>query len=97
MPSSRAVNRTLLATARQLNTLIYASRDRFSHDAADMTPIMRAKGATLAPGIAKAAALAELEPGNDRGFLLSELRRQANRFRATLRHAQERLAASGPS
>lgn len=83
------INRALLATSRQLNTLMYASRDRFTHDPADMTPIMRARGAMMAPGLGKAAALPGLQDDEDgRGFLLTLLRRQVNRFNETLKTAQ---------
>lgn len=84
----RKVNRKLLAVSRQLNTLVYAGHDRFSHDPADMTPIMRAKGAVMVPGMAKAAALPDLTDPDAKGFLLTQLRRQVNRFRETLGHAQ---------
>lgn len=82
------VNHMLLAVSRQLNTLVYANHDRFSHDPADMTPIMRAKGAVMVPGIAKAEALPHITDRDTKGFLLTQLRRQVNRFRETLDQAQ---------
>ena len=84
----RKINRKLLAVSRQLNTLVYASHDRFSHDPADMTPIMRAKGAVMVPGLAKAQALPEIDDVDTKGFLLTQSRRQVNRFRETLGLAQ---------
>lgn len=80
-------NRRLLAATRQLNTLVYASRDRFSHDAADLTPLMRAKGATMVPGLAAATRVDSLTDANERGFLTAQLRRQVNRFQDTLERA----------
>lgn len=80
-------NRKVLAVSRQLNTLVYASRDRFSHDAADLTPVMRAKGATMVPGLAPATRLDGVTDANERGFLVTQLRRQVNRFQDTLDRA----------
>ena len=83
--STRRLNTALLRLSRILNPVVYSRRGRFFHDPAEWSPIMRASGRYVLPGLTPAAALPSLAGTRDYGFLRAQLRRECNRIRAALR------------
>ena len=82
---ARRLNAALLRLSRMLNPVVYSRRGRFFHDPAEWSPIMRASGRYVLPGLAPAAALPGLAGTRDYGFLRAQLVRECNRIRAALR------------
>ena len=82
-----AANDVLRRMARALLPLVFTTEGRYTHEAADITPMMSTHRASMYPGINRAFGLAEIEDENERGFLVTKLVRQANRFRDELRRA----------
>lgn len=79
-------NRTLRRLARLLLPLTFTTEGRYTHEAADITPMMSTHRGSMYPGINRAFGLPDLAP-DDRLFLQTHLVRQANRFRDTLQEA----------
>lgn len=86
-PAARRLNAALLRLSRVLNPVVYSRRGRFFHDPAEWSPIMRASGRYVLPGLSPAAALPSLAGTRDYGFLRAQLVRECNRVRAALRDA----------
>lgn len=82
-----AANDVLRRMARTLLPLVFTTEGRFTHEAADITPMMSTHRASMYPGLNKAFGIAAIEDENERGFLKTKLVRQANRFREELRRA----------
>ena len=70
-----------------LNPVVYSRRGRFFHDPAEWSPIMRASGRYVLPGLSPAGVLASLAGTRDYGFLRAQLLRECNRVRSALREA----------
>jgi len=85
----RAANDVLRRLARILLPLVFTTEGRYTHEAADITPMMSTHRASMYPGLNRAFAVAELEDANERGFLVTKLVRQGNRFRDEMRRAEE--------
>ena len=85
--AARRLNAALLRIARILNPVVYSRRGRFFHDPAEWSPIMRASGRYVLPGLSPAGALASLAGTRDYGFLRAQLLRESNRVRSALREA----------
>ena len=83
--AARRLNAALLRLSRILNPVVYSRRGRFFHDPAEWSPIMRASGRYVLPGLSPAGALASLAGTRDYGFLRVQLLRESNRVRAALR------------
>ena len=81
------LNAALLRLSRIVNPVVYSRRGRFFHDPAEWSPIMRASGRYVLPGLSPAAALPSLAGTRDYGFLWAQLLRECNRVRAALRDA----------
>jgi len=84
---ARRFNAALLRLSRLVNPVVYSRRGRFFHDPAEWSPIMRASGRYVLPGLRPAAALPALAGTRDYGFLRAQLLRESNRVRAALREA----------
>lgn len=82
-----AANDVLRRMARALLPLVFTTEGRYTHEAADITPMMSTHRASMYPGLNRAFGLAEIEEENERGFLVTKLVRQANRYREELRRA----------
>lgn len=82
-------NRVLRDLARLLVPLVYTSDGRYTHEAADITPMMSTHKASMYPGINKAFGLTALEDTSELGFTVTMLRRQVNRFEETLARARD--------
>lgn len=87
------LNVTLMQLSRALNPVRFTSQDRFAHEPADMTPLMRSQTSAMFPGLNKALALKSLEGTREYGFLLTQVRRQMNRFDDACDQALERVAS----
>jgi len=85
--AARRLNAVLLRLSRILNPVVYSRRGRFFHDPAEWSPIMRASGRYVLPGLTPAGALASLAGTRDYGFLKAQVLRECNRVRAALRDA----------
>jgi hypothetical protein len=85
--AARRLNAALLRIGRMLNPVVYSRRGRFFHDPAEWSPIMRAGGRYVLPGLSPAGTLASLAGTRDYGFLRAQLLRECNRVRAALREA----------
>jgi len=85
--AARRLNTALLRLTRIINPVLYSRRGRFFHDPAEWSPIMRAGGRYVLPGLSPAAALPSLAGTRDYGFLRAQLLRECNRVRAALRDA----------
>jgi len=83
--AARRLNTALLRLSRIMNPVVYSRRGRFFHDPAEWSPIMRASGRYVLPGLSAAGALASLAGTRDYGFLKAQLLRECNRVRAALR------------
>jgi hypothetical protein len=83
--AARRLNAALLRLSRIMNPVVYSRRGRFFHDPAEWSPIMRASGRYVLPGLTPAGALASLAGTRDYGFLKAQLLRECNRVRAALR------------
>ena len=81
-----ATNRTLRSLARLLLPLTFTTEGCYTHEAADITPMMSTHRGSMYPGINRAFGLPDLAP-DDRLFLQTHLVRQANSFRDTLQEA----------
>jgi N-acetylated-alpha-linked acidic dipeptidase len=81
------INNTLHQLARTLIPLVYTSEGRYTHEAADITPMMSTHRSSMYPGINKAFGLSQLAGTTEYGFLQTKLRRQINRFNDTLEAA----------
>lgn len=80
--SSATVNAVLAKATRNLNQLIYAANNRFTHDAADVTPVLGTHKASLFPVLNAAANLGSAPAQTDDAkFAEIAVRRQANRYR----------------
>ena len=77
-------NQVLHDLARLIVPLVYTTEGRYTHEAADITPMMSTHKASMYPGINRAFGLAELAGSPDYGFLKTTLHRQINRFNETL-------------
>jgi hypothetical protein len=84
---ARRFNSALLRLSRLVNPVVYSRRGRFFHDPAEWSPIMRASGRYVLPGLTPAAALPSLAGARDYGFLRAQVLRECNRVRAALREA----------
>lgn len=80
-------NHVLRELARTLIPLVYTTEGRFSHEAADITPMMSTHKASMYPGINKAFSLPNVEGTPQFSFLQTKLRRQVNRFNDGLEKA----------
>ncbi len=79
---SATVNAVLAKATRHLNQLIYAANNRFTHDAADVTPVLGTHKASLFPVLNAAANLGSAPAQTDDAkFAEIAVRRQANRYR----------------
>lgn len=76
----KLANQTLREMGRTLLPLVYTSEGRFTHEAADITPMMSTHRSSMYPGINKAFGLQGAVGTPEYGFLLTQLRRQVNRF-----------------
>jgi hypothetical protein len=85
--AARRLNAALLRLARIVNPVLYSRRGRFFHDPAEWSPIMRASGRYVLPGLSPAAGLPALAGTRDYGVLRAQLLRECNRVRAALRDA----------
>lgn len=74
------LNGALMHLSRIMNPVRFTSQDRFAHEPADMTPLMRARRSAMFPGLSKAAGLPALAGRREYGFLKTQVRRQVNRF-----------------
>lgn len=83
------LNEVMMRMSRIVNPVRFTSQDRFAHEPADMTPLMRARKSAMFPGLSKAAGLAALEGTQEYGFLLTQVRRQVNRFNDSCDRAVE--------
>jgi N-acetylated-alpha-linked acidic dipeptidase len=91
-PSAAASwNATAMRLGRILNPLMYTRGGRFHHDPAEWSPIMRATRRFTLPGLNQAEGLAQLEGQPEQGFLKTQLVRELNRARATVRDAVREL------
>ncbi len=86
------INAGLLRLTRLLLPLVYTRDGRYQHEAANVTPIMRTQLSSLFPGLNPARRLGELGDRNAYGFLLTDLRRQRNRFDDRLAEASNEIA-----
>lgn len=76
---SAAVNAVLAKATRHLNQLIYAANNRFTHDAADVTPVLGTHKASLFPVLNAAANLGSAPAQTDDAkFAEIAVCRQAN-------------------
>lgn len=80
----KKTNQTLTQLARTLIPLVYTTEGRFTHDAADITPMMSTHASSMYPGLNKAFGMKAAEGTDEHGFLLTQLRRQLNRFNDSL-------------
>lgn len=79
------VNQALRHVTRDLNQLIYAASNRFTHDAADVTPVLGTHKASLFPGLNAALGLSSNPSmSDDARFSEVAARRQVNRYRAQI-------------
>jgi hypothetical protein len=83
------LNRLLMQISRILMPVTYTSSSRFTHDSADLVPVMRAEAATLFPELSKAELLAGLSGRHEFGFLVADLTREMNRVGDALDRATE--------
>jgi len=78
-------NQALRRVTRDLNQLIYAATNRFSHDAADVTPVLGTDKASLFPGLnAISSQGAKQNITDDTRFAEIAAKRQVNRYRAQI-------------
>lgn len=91
------LNETLMQLSRILNPVRFTSQDRFSHEPADMTPLMRARKSAMFPGLSKAAGLPGLQGTREYGFLKTQVRRQLNRFDDACDRALDLIGDSLPA
>jgi hypothetical protein len=82
-----SANDVLRRMARTLLPLVFTTEGRYAHEAADITPMMSTHRASLYPGLNRAFGLPAIEDETERGFLVTKLVRQANRYREGLRQA----------
>jgi hypothetical protein len=87
-------NDTLIRLGRVLNPVLYSRAGRFQHDPAEWSPIMRARGSALLPGLARAVALPDLVGRDEHGFLAAQLTREGNRVRAAIDEARALIEAA---
>lgn len=83
------LNRVLMRLSRILTPVIYSSGGRFTHDPADMMPIMPVGTRSLFPTLSKAAGLSALSGKHEYGFLRTEVRREMSRVGDALDQAVE--------
>ncbi len=82
---SAEVNEALRKVTRDLNQLIYAASNRFTHDAADVTPVLGTHKASLFPGLNAVKFLdGTTAQTDDAKFSEIAAMRQVNRYRAQL-------------
>lgn len=80
----KCVNKTLMKVVKLLNSVIYASVDRFHQEPAEPTPIV--------PGLYDMVKLKKIKKRpDDFGFCLTELTRQKNRLIYTMERAEEEI------
>ena len=84
-----AWNNTAMRLGRILNPVMYTRGDRFHHDPAEWSPILRATKRFTLPGLNKADGLAPLRGTAEHGFLRTQLVREVNRARTAVRSALE--------
>ena len=82
-----SANDVLRRMARALLPLVFTTEGRYAHEAADITPMMSTHRASLYPGLNRAFGFAAIQDEDQRGFLVTKLVRQANRYREELRRA----------
>ncbi|MGE0812286.1 MAG: M28 family peptidase [Vicinamibacterales bacterium] len=88
---AEAWNATAMRLGRILNPVMYTKGGRFQHDPAEWSPILRATKRFTMPGLNAADGLAALAGTRDRGFLETQLLREANRARTAVREAARDL------
>ena len=81
-------NATLMALSRVLMPVTYSKGGRFNHDPAEWSPIMRNSKSSVFPGLNPGLALANLQGGDDYGFVKTGVVRQLNRTLDALRTAE---------
>lgn len=92
--ASRRINEALMRLSRILTPVVYSQGGRFQHDPAEWSPIMRATGQHVLPGLGKAAALPQLAGQSDYGFLRAQAVRERNRVVTALREARRLVEAT---
>jgi peptidase M28-like protein len=92
---ARTFNTLVMRLGRVLNPAIYSASGRFHHDPADWTPRLRAKTEPRLGGLAKAAALVELDGTPLERFLRAQLTRERNRLVTALRESTRMIEESG--
>lgn len=80
------VNTVSLKLSRLLTPLAYSKSGRFTHDPAELSPILRNNRSLLYPGLSAGFELAG-QAGSEAGFVSAGLVRQLNRTTATWREA----------
>lgn len=83
------VNRCLMRLSRIVLPVMYSVGGRFTHDPADLTPLMRATTRTVLPGLSRALGLPGLSGKSEYGFLRTEMVRETNRVGDALDQAVE--------
>lgn len=91
----RRFNALVMRLGRVLNPTMYSASGRFHHDPAEWTPMLRAKTEYRLSGLAKVAALHELEGRPEQAFLRAQLVRERNRVIAALHDASTLIEGSG--
>jgi hypothetical protein len=86
-------NDVAIRLGRILNPLIYTRGGRFHHDPAEWSPILRATKRFTMPGLNKAEGLGELRGTPEHRFLCTQLAREVNRARTTVREARAQVDA----
>lgn len=88
---SSSANQLLRDLARLVLPIVYTTDGRYTHEAADITPMMSTHKASMYPGLNRAFELPSLEGTTEYGFLKTQLYRQANRFNETFEKARHSI------